>query len=670
MHETNVYFAAQEPQKTADILLDKGNSWFESLYHNGYLDKIKEMWLAYHGAYYGNTSDGHKINFGGEQGELAQMAVNHLRNIAQHILVMVTSSRPAMQARATNTDYKSLVQTRLANDLLDYYMREKRLEKYLKTAVEYAIVMASGYIKMDWNSVSGEVFDYNEETNAPIYEGDVEFTNLSPFDVIFDTTKENTNHDWVLCRTYKNKYDLAAKYPELAVKIKGLPTKTDASKYRFDTMMNEQTDDVPMFEFYHRRTESMPDGRYLLFLSSDVVLLDTAMPYRTLPVYRIAPSDILGTPFGYTPMFDLLPLQDAINSLYSTVLTNQHAFGVQNIYIPRGADVTFSALSGGLNIIEGNAQAGKPESMNLTNTPAEIFKFIQMLEQAQETISGVSSVARGNPEASLKSGTALAMVQSMSLQFISGLQQSYIQMIEDVGTGLINMLKDFASVPRIAMIAGKSQKSYLEKSFTGDDLSQVNRVIVDVGNPLMNTTSGKVQIAQDLVQYGIIKTPEQYFTVLNTGNLDVLVEYQQNELLLIRGENEDLAEGKEVMALAVDQHVMHIKEHKGVLSDPDMRRDPELVQRTLNHINEHIELLRTIDPALLTIIGEQPIGPVGGSPPAPQAPTEGMAPGQPPMAQGQTAPPMEAPAPQGAALPTPPPPFQNNPVTAAQMSPQ
>lgn len=665
----NVYFASKEANETSQVLLDKANVWFNHLYMNGYLNKIKEMWLAYHGAYYNSASDGHKILFGGEQGELVQMAVNHFRNIAQHILVMVTSNRPAMQARATNTDYKSLSQARLANELLDYYMREKRLEKYLKTAVEYAIVMASGYIKMDWNSTTGEIYDYNEETKAPIYEGDVQFTNLSPFDVVFDTTKESQDHDWVLCRTYKNKFDLAAKYPEMADKIKDLATKSEIYKYRFDVMLQEYTDDVPVYEFYHKRTESMPDGRYLLFLTNDIVLMDSVMPYRSLPIYRIAPAEILGTPFGYSQMFDLLPLQDAINSLYSTILTNQHAGGVQNILNPRGSDINVQALAGGLNVIDYNAAAGKPEPFNLTQTPKEIFDFLKMLEQAQETISGVSSVSRGNPEASLKSGTALALVQSMTLQFISGLQQSYIQLIEDVGTGLINMLKDFASVPRIAMIAGKTNRAAVEHEFTGDDLSQVNRVIVDVGNPLARTTAGKVQLAQDLIQYGIVKTPEEFFTVLNTGNLNSLNEYQQNELLLIKSENEKLAAGQEVIALAVDQHIQHIKEHRGVLSDPDLRMDINLVTHVTNHIQEHIQLLRSVDPGLLAIIGEQALGPVAGSPPPPQQGGEQLNQGsQPQSAQAMAGmPTMQAPNIQAANMPSPPAPFQNAPVMPGQM---
>lgn len=654
----NVYFAAQPPNKAAAMLLTKANSWYNQLYTNGYLNKIRSMWLAYHGAFNSSVLNGHQITFGGEQGELVNLNVNHIRNIGTHMIRMITNNRPAMQARATNKDYKSLIQTKLANDLLDYYLREKRLEKYLERAVEYAVVLGSGYIKMEWNATTGEIHDINDETGAAIYEGDVQFYNMSPYDVVFDTSREDQNHDWVICRTFKNKFDLAAKYPEFADRIKGLQTKSDTHRYRMDMMTYDETDDVPMYEFYHKRTESMPDGRYLLFLDSNLVLMDSPMPYRTLPVYRISPSDILGTPYGYTPLFDVLPLQDAVNSLYSTVMTNQNAFGVQNIYIPRGADVSFKSLEGGLNLIEGNAQAGKPESLNLTDTPAEIFNFIKTLETQMETLSGINSVSRGNPEASLKSGAALALVQSMSLQFMSGLQSQYIQLLEDVGTGLINMLKDFASVPRIAMIAGKSNRAYIEREFSGDDLEQVNRVIVDAGNPLAKTTAGKVQLAESLIQYGIIKTPEQYFSVLSSGRLDTMTDDTERELILIEGENERMAEGRATIVSAVDQHRMHIKMHKTLLSDPDLRDDQALSKIVLNHIQEHIEALRNTDPGVLAIIGEEPIGPQGGGQSSPQPPGgPGNAPPNisfpPNMAQGPGAPPEQGPRPaEGASMPT------------------
>ena len=352
MNDSNAYFASQDATSTASVLVAKVSEWCNSIESNGFLEKLRASYAAYHGAYYSSTGSAHQISFSGEQGELVDLPINQYRNIATHTLVMTTSNRPTMECRAANTDYKSQRQTILANNILDYYMREKKLETYLKQAVEYSIVYGAGHIVMSWNSTRGELVDYIEETKTKIYEGDVEFEALSPFDVIMDGTKESGNHDWVMIRRWKNKYDLAAKYPEFGDKIRGLETKSDMQKFRIGvTTLLDKTDDCQVMEFFHNRTDSMPDGRYMLFLTEDIVLEDAAMPYRVLPVFRIAPANIHGTPYGYTPMFDLLPLQEQLNSLYSTVASNQNAFGVQNVLNPRGTDIAVNQLVGGLNIL-------------------------------------------------------------------------------------------------------------------------------------------------------------------------------------------------------------------------------------------------------------------------------------------------------------------------------
>ena len=653
----NTYFAADESDKAVSYLSTKAGTWFNHLYHNRYLDKIKKSWNSYHGSFFSDDGGGdHEITFGGEQGEFVNFAVNHYRNIAQHMLVMVTSTRPAFQPRATNSDHKSQVQTYLAHGILEYYMREKRLERFIKRAVEYAIVLGSGFVKMEWNATKGEIHDvievdpdlivdYNDKDEPidengrvlkpfPIYQGDVEFENLSPYDVVFDNTKETSDkHDWVLTRTFKNKYDIAAKYPEFEDKILGLRTKDEQQRGTRATLSYiDDTVDVPVYEFFHRKTEALPQGRYLLYLDTDITLMDTPMPYRNLPVYRISPSDILGTPYGYTPMFDLLPMQDAINTLYSTILTNQNAHGVQSILSARGNDVKVSQVSEGMNFIEynpvpGAPNGGRPEALNLTQTPGEIFNFLGMIEKAMETVSGVNSVARGNPEASLRSGNALALVQSQALQFLSGLSQSYVQLVEDLGTGLIHLIQDYAKTPRIAEIAGKSNRSKAQ-SFVGDDLKDVTRVLVDIGNPLATTTAGREQMASNLLQMGMIQSPEQYFSVLNTGKLDSMLQGHNDELFLIKAENERLVDNtSEIIAIDTDNHSLHIREHKTVLADPDSRLDLDLVSRTLAHIQEHIDALREVDPDLLGITGQQPLAPEGGSPvnpgnAAPQQPNQ------------------------------------------------
>ena len=114
-------------------------------------------------------------------------------------------------------------------------------------------------------------------------------------------------------------------------------------------------------------------------------------------------------------------------------------------------------------------------------------------------------------------------------------------------------------------------------------------------------------MAQDLLQAQVI-TPQDYIQIVSTGKIETVIEDEESEDLLIRGENEDIREGKEVIVTAVDSHLKHIKGHKNLFNDPDARRDPQLMQAALGHIQEHINALRTVDPALLIVLGQAPIG--------------------------------------------------------------
>jgi hypothetical protein len=641
---SNKYFAVDKAEECVGYLESAAENWYNSIQRNNYLEKMIRSWSYYYGDFYDAA---HEITFSGESGELVNMPIGHYRNIAQHILINITSSRPAFQCRAINEDRKSMIQATLGNGILQYYMREKRYERKLRKATEYAVVMGTGYILTEWNSTKGGVsdelpidtnliYDYDEDglpldengvviEPTPIFRGDIESRVLSPLDVVFDFTKDDPEmNDWYLVRIFANKYDLAAKYPEMKDDILRIDTKGSNSKRVCLSPYNETTD-IPLYAFYHKSTESTPKGRYILYANKDTILEDTGLPYTDLPLQRIAPSDILGSSFGYTPMFDLLPIQDAINSVYSTVLTNHNAFGVQNIINPMGNNVKFTQVSDGLNWIEYDKEFGAPAPLQLTKSSPESFNLIGMLEKVMETISGINSVSRGNPEASLKSGTALALIQAQALTFMSGLQQSYIQLLEDSATFIIDLLKEFGDQPRTIAIAGISNIQKM-KQFNNDDLQSISRVSVDVGNSMMSTAAGRWQVAENLSQMGLITTPEHFLEILNTGSLSAATSGLTNELDVIRAENEALLYGNPIIAIAIDKHAMHIREHRDVLSDPNSRFDTDLVERTLAHIMEHITLMRETDPALLAIYGEQPVGPANGSPPAGQGapkPTSG-----------------------------------------------
>lgn len=618
---TNEYFANKPREEAVGEIETLVEDYYKHLQVSGRL----KLWNQSYNKYNAAVTSGSGLGSAGDHGEFSTLKVNHYRNFIQHLMNLTISQRPAFEPRATNTDVTSQTQTILARGLLDYYMREKRLERNLKKAVELCLIFAEGFVSTEWNATAGGTYTIDPETGEEVKEGDIEYNSHEPLNVIRDVQLEEwDNNTWLVLKTYQNKYDLAAKYPELAEEILNTTSEKNVKKYSYRNKLSTTSSDalIPVFKFYHEKTDAVPDGRLIEYINSSIVLTDGPLPYQNIPLFRVTYTDLIGSTQGYTPAFDLISLQEGIDTLYSTIMTNQSSFGVQNIMMPKGNSLSVTQLQGGLNLIEYDAQLGPPSPLNLTATPPEVFNFLNQLETTMETISGVNSVSRGNPDSNLHSGAALALVQSMAIQFTQQLQQSYVQLLEDVGTSTINILRDYAAVPRIAMIAGKHARGMM-KEFTGADLGQVNRVIVDVGNPMTRTTAGKVELAQMMLQAGMIKTPDQMLQVIQTGNLDPLIEGKTVELLAIRSENEELVEGNPVPVMITDEHVLHIMEHKSTISDPTVRQDPQTIQTVTDHIMEHYKILSdpTIAP-LLKLLGQMPVeaSPQGG--PAAQ-PTQG-----------------------------------------------
>lgn len=628
------YWASVGTSEIADNILEKVDDYYEYLTSSGRLDLWRRSW-AY---YYRPRLMAGMINPAGQQGELSTVSVNDFRNYLVHLETMTTQQKPAFEPKATNSDAQSQAQVILASGLLDYYQGEKKLDRNFKLAVKQGLIFSEGFIRVEWDATSGEVYGQTP-TGAPAYEGDLKYTNYNPLDVIRDFTKQvNSHKDWAVLRDFPNKYDLAAKFPELEEKI--LSDTTDYLRIWRTTSLNyfnlDESDNIAVYTLLHPPTPAMPNGRYTQVLDNGTVLMDGPLPYEKTHVYRLAPDEETGTIFGYTVAFDLLPIQEMTDIVYSTITTNISTFGVQNITAPKGSDLSVSQLTGGLNFIEYNSKEGKPEPLNLLATPAEVYGYLDRLKQAGQTVSGVNSVVRGDPEASLKSGSALALVQAQAIQFSMNLQQSYAMVVEDVGTGTIEILQAFAAVPRVAEITGKANRP-LMKEFTGKDLDAIKRVTVDLGNPMTKTIAGRENLANSYFEKGLIENTDQYMQVVNTGRMEPVIQSKQSNNILMKGENELLAEGQPQRALITDNHVKHIMEHAIVLANPDIRQDPNnpIVQATLAHIQEHIDMMNNPGAQQLLMILHQEIvqNPMAGMMPPPGAPApDGSAGGASPAA--------------------------------------
>lgn len=629
------YWAAMPKAEIGAEIIKRVEAQRSYLEQSGKLDELRKSNTTYHGNPHIDAVDE----------SLKAINVNHFASYVRNIHNMVTSSRPAWEAQAINTDLETQADTQLAGGLLDFYMREKHIETKLTESVLKALYLREGWISLGWNATGGEVYGMNPETGLPINEGDFTVGSHILTDVTRDIHRRDMNHIWYVLRERENKWDLAAKHPEFAEKIKSLKLNAkEENQYEIGGYSGELSeadtcDLISTYTLFHSKTDSLKSGRMTKILNDEIVLFDGPLPYKNIYLFPITTGIESESGFGHSYLMDLLPVNDALNMAVSAILTNQAANAVQNFQVPKGAAPKVTQLMDGMNVWEYDPKAGEMKRMDLLGTSPEVFKFVDLLIQQGDLLSNVSQIGRGNAPANM-SGTAMALLQQQAIQSTSGVQTSYTLALENVGTALIELLQTFAVVPRLALIAGKSKRSMM-KQFTNKDLKGIGRVMVNRANPLMKANAGRMEIANNLLQApppqpgSMIKTPEQYLGVLTTGNLEPLYQYDNSQRMLIISENERLMEGEAVQGVFTDDDAIHVLEHDCVLHSPEARENPQVVQATLDHIQWHINNAKTKPPELAAMLKQQSFFQAPPPMPGGPAPQDGAqaappAPGQPP----------------------------------------
>lgn len=628
------YFAEiQDPQELSDAVKTKIREWRN--YCTG--KQLIGLWEKKLRNYYGNSLNGNSsqaVLTGGSEGEVSLMKVNDLRNLLQNQLVMVTSQRPAGQARAVNSDTKSLKQAKIGTALAEYYMTSHGFEQNFINAVESALLVDEAFVLLNWNKEAGDPIAVDPDTTRPLMSGDLEMSIHCPWNVARDPGMNIGDQKWFIITMKDNKYDLAATYPKFSTEILSCTGDDEQLTLNY---IPPGSDAIYKHLLVHERTAGCPEGRFSLLIG-DTIVLDTVLPYKEFPIERIASSDVIDGCLGYSSANDIMGIEEATDALYSAVLSNNITFALQHLVAPQGVDIQVSDLAKGLRLFEMDpAMVGKLIPLQLTKSAPETYQLINQLSSKKEQMVGVNAVVRGDPSAagmSGASGSALALIQSQAISFNSGTQRSFFRLLSSTMTKAIGILRSYADTPRVAALVGKSNATGLKEfKYTGADLNSISSIVYEMVNPVSQTIGGRLQMAQDLIKANQIKSPKQYINVISTGQLDVLTEDDESDGMLILEENEALMEGQDIEVVATEMHGDHVKSHMSVISSVSAKKDPNLVSRVMAHVQKHLDtwgMLSKTNPGLLFATGQQPLPqpppqappapPPGGPPPNVQAP--------------------------------------------------
>jgi len=573
--------------------------------------------------YYGRAfsgNEGGKLARVGEQSELVGLSINHMRNVIQHTLALITSNRLAFDSQAESSDVSASNAAKIGNALLDQMFYDDRVEQVAHQAAELGLICGTSYISVEWNPTVKLVGADSE--GAPVYTGGPRVRAHSIFDCIltphlFDWHRQ----PWACLRDMYSRWDLIELFPHLEDEIAALPRVKDFQRY--DPYLSDDEDSVFVFKVWHRECPSMPQGREMWFCEGPLVLRDGPNPYchptsntpnAGLPLFQFRPAVDYGSAFGHSVAFDIAPVQEALDILDSAIITNQDTYAIQNIIVPRTSNLSSSELAGGNKLIEYDPMpdvpgGGEPKALQLTSTPAEVFAHRKELIQNIEVLSGINAVLRGQPQASLISGTALALVATQANAFNTTLENNYVCLCEDVAHFLLYCVSRFQTTEEIVSLVGKSKSGEI-RAFKGDALNPIRKVKVTLGNHLARTTAGRVEIANMLSSSGVLKTADAVLEAIQTGNIVNTVDAASAEVSYIKAENEEMLDGSVPSMIATDDHPKHVMEHRTLTFNPAVRKNPRLMKGILQHIQQHldqIDLMMAGNPSLYAMITGNPI---------------------------------------------------------------
>jgi hypothetical protein len=631
------YFAALEPDRLAGELQSRIDAYYNWVLTTGRLSR----WRLAYDTYYGQRG-GHNSSFvtpGGKKGELSFLMSNEYRNLVQHLLVMAFQSKPALECVSINTDSRAKAQAYVAKGIIEYYRRDGKISDNEHDATEISMIMDTGWVFNEWDVLLGEEVAADPTTGELVRQGDIKSRARTPLDVVIDFTKpQGQQRDWILVRDPVNKFDLGAQFKERYDEITGLGRDyTHDAIYRFGDIWQYEggmnSPDIDVWTFFHRRSPSMPNGRMFQFATANMHFFDGPIPYRKLPGNRICPTEQILSALGYSNTNDLLALQDVMDAMISAAVTNMTNCGVNNIWTKPSPNFDFEQLTAGMNLIESDE---KPEVLILNKLPPEWFSLANFIIARMEAISGVNSVARGNTQGKDFSGAAMALLQSMAIQFNNGLVRAVNRLTEDDGNDVIMLTQDFAQEKKLGMIIGENN-NYMMKEYSSKDVDGIQYVYCRQSNPVKDTTAGKLQILDKYISIpGMIKSADQVNEVVETGQLDSSTEPGRNRRLAIDMENEALIRGEVPPVVFTDNPIEHLEGHTRVFASPEDRKDPDLLGRVKQHWDQHMTVWQQTDPATLQALGIPPY-------PAPPPPPPGMmppgGPGGPPGPPGPGGPP-------------------------------
>lgn len=614
--DSNIYWATEEPNMLARHVMTRWREWRAYFVASGMAAKADKGRRYMYGLN-DLAESSSRLQVGGQQAQFLKVVVNHIRVLVQRSMAMLGAQEPTMTPVAANSDADAREQAISARGILEHVHREHNTEAKDDAVLKIAMHSGEAFRLILWDANKGEPTAVDPETEQPTArQGDFANAILTPFDLARDPSAHNWEAlRYVIARTFENKWELAAQWPEKREEIimasRGMGGVEMGAEYdnRVGDPFTRLGDFVAVYRLFHVDGAALPRGRVFTCLNEQTWLEDGPNPYKGLPVERMTPDPVTDTTLGYSNVFDALGVSDLLNALHTVFATNAIRWGPGTLAVEEGSGIQHSTLSNGTGVLtvkrRPDGQVMLPVPLEPPQTSPEAYKYAEMIQGIIVETLGMNSTAMGTPPFSGMAAQAMALMDQKAREFNDGLAKSQKAYKQGCATKELQILKAFAKDERMAIIQGKA-KTWMLKSFTGNDLAKVDRVAMEATPPGTGSLAWKFGQVQALADMGVQLPAEAVIELLRTGQMESAFEYPEANRLRIKAENEGLQEGRMPPVIVARTHWLDIPEHLALLSSPDVTLKPEVVEAVMSTVEAKLDAWRSLPRDIAMMLGEPP----------------------------------------------------------------
>lgn len=463
-------------------------------------------------------------------------AYNQIAPIFEVRVARLSRVRHVRKVRPSSNEQRDIAAAEVSGKLLAWSEQEHNERELTSEEIPWMEATGTVFRLNAWSPGKGALVGQMEAAGPngvptgemeEIHEGDLEPEVVTPWEIYPD----NVYAPWRRNKSiiHARAYSIDEIYDSWGVQVEPEPCDsytlqssssgariqgTTGLQYRMVTTRLERHAIVK--SYMERPSKRRPEGR-LIVVANRTVLYAGSLPYRVgkdskpdLPIVPLHCIKMPGRFFGTAVIDRLISVQQRYNSLRNRKAEYLKRAAIGQLKVREGSlvnmdEIEFNGLSPGQLFIIAQGAPDEPSYMEFPALPSAFDTDIQQCLAEMSALSGVSDLAKmSEAPAGVKSGVALQLAIEQDETRLSTTAGHIEEARVEDGKQRLRLYKQFATGPRVARIASRSEVEVID--WTGSDIRS-DDVIIEGGSGLAESLAQRTQRITDLYQQGLLNDP-------------------------------------------------------------------------------------------------------------------------------------------------------------------